>query len=132
MAEKLVFSLVAPERELFHGEVDQVDVPGTEGNFGVLPRHAPVMAMIRPGPLRILNDGTERRIFVNGGFADVTPSGLTVLAEEALDLADIDSATVEQHMKDAREDLTMAKDDAARAGVQKRIERLEALRAALA
>ena len=132
MAEKLVFSLVAPERELFHGEVDQVDVPGTEGNFGVLPRHAPVMAMIRPGPLRILNDGAERRIFVNGGFADVTPAGLTILAEEAIDLAEIDSATVEQHLKDAREDLTLARDDAARAVVDKRIARLEALRAALA
>ncbi|HVY04080.1 MAG TPA: F0F1 ATP synthase subunit epsilon [Caulobacterales bacterium] len=132
MAEKLVFSLVAPERELFHGEVDQVDVPGTEGNFGVLPRHAPVMAMIRPGPLRILNDGAERRIFVNGGFADVTPAGLTILAEEAIDLAEIDTATVEQHLKDAREDLTLARDDAARAVVDKRIARLEALRAALA
>lgn len=132
MAEKLIFSLVAPERELFHGEVDQVDVPGTEGNFGVLPRHAPVMAMIRPGPLRILNDGAERRIFVNGGFADVTPAGLTILAEEAIDLAEIDTATVEQHLKDAREDLTLARDDAARAVVDKRIARLEALRAALA
>ena len=132
MAEKLIFSLVAPERELFHGEVDQVDVPGTEGNFGVLPRHAPVMAMIRPGPLRIVNDGTERRIFVNGGFADVTPAGLTVLAEEAIDLAEVDAATVEQHLKDAREDLTLARDDAARIAVDHRIAKLEALRAALA
>ena len=61
MADKLAFSLVAPQRELFHGEVDQVDVPGTEGDFGVLAHHAPVMAMIRPGALRILNDGAERR-----------------------------------------------------------------------
>jgi len=132
MAEKLVFSLVAPTRELFHGEVDQVDVPGTEGNFGVLPRHAPVMAMIRPGALRIVNDGTERRIFVNGGFADVTPEGLTVLAEDAVDLADVDLAGIEQELKNAREDLGVVSDEGAKAQVAYRIARLEAMRVALA
>ena len=132
MAEKLVFSLVAPTRELFHGEVDQVDVPGTEGNFGVLPRHAPVMAMIRPGALRIVNDGTERRIFVNGGFADVTPEGLTVLAEDAVDLADVDLAGIEQELKNAREDLGVVSDEGAKAQVAFRIARLEAMRVALA
>ena len=132
MADKLTFSLVAPQREMFHGEVDQVDVPGTEGNFGVLAHHAPVMAMIRPGALRIFNEGGERRVFVNGGFADVTPAGLTILAEEAIDLAEIDAATVEQQLQDAREDLSLARDDAARAGVQKRLARLDALRTALA
>ncbi len=132
MAEKMTFSLVSPTAELFHGEVEQVDVPGTEGDFGVLPRHAPVMAMIRPGALRIVNDGNVRKIFVNGGFADVTPAGLTVLAEDAMDLAETDAAAVDQQIKDAKEDLTIARDDHARAGVQKRIERLEAMKAALA
>jgi F-type H+-transporting ATPase subunit epsilon len=132
MAEKLTFSLVAPTRELFHGEVDQVDVPGTEGDFGVLPRHAPVMAMIRPGALRIVNDGAVRRVFVNGGFADVNPEGLTVLAEDAVDLADVDAATLDQELKDAKEDLTVARDDHARATVEKRIARIEAMKAALA
>ena len=73
MADKLNFALVSPERELFNGEVDHVVVPGAEGEFGVSPNHAPVMSMIKPGALRVINDGTERRIFVNGGFADVTP-----------------------------------------------------------
>jgi F-type H+-transporting ATPase subunit epsilon len=132
MAEKLTFSLVAPTRELFHGEVDQVDVPGTEGDFGVLPRHAPVMAMIRPGALRIVNDGAVRRVFVNGGFADVNPEGLTVLAEDAVDLADVDAATLDQELKDAKEDLTVARDEHARASVEKRIARIEAMKAALA
>jgi F-type H+-transporting ATPase subunit epsilon len=132
MADKLTFALVSPQRELFHGEVDQVDVPGTEGDFGVLPNHAPVMAMIRPGALRIVNDGVERRIFVNGGFADVTPAGLTVLAEEALDLAEIDLTTVDQHLRDAREDAGLARDEAARALTQRRVGRLEAMREALA
>jgi F-type H+-transporting ATPase subunit epsilon len=128
VSEKLAFALVSPERELFHGEVDQVVVPGADGEFGVLPRHAPLMSTIRPGALRILNDGAERRIFVNGGFADVTPDGLTVLAEDAVDLADVDVARVEQELKDAREDVDLAKDDSARTVARAAVARLEALR----
>lgn len=132
MAEKLHFSLVSPDRELFSGDVDHVIVPGTEGEFGVLARHAPFMATIKPGPLRILNDGGERRIFVNGGFADVTPDGLTVLAEDAVDLADFDLAALEQDLKDAREDVADAGGDVAKlAAAQKALSRLEALRAAV-
>jgi F-type H+-transporting ATPase subunit epsilon len=132
MVEKLHFSLVSPDRELFAGEVDHVVVPGTEGEFGVLPRHAPFMATIKPGPLRILNDGDERRIFVNGGFADVTPEGLTVLAEDAVDLASIDPAALERDLKDAREDVGDAGDDTAKKAVaQKVLARLEAIRDAV-
>lgn len=131
MSEKLVFTLVSPERELFHGEVDQVVVPGSEGEFGVLPKHAPVMSTIRPGALRIFDDGGERRIFVNGGFADVTPDGLTVLAEDAVDLADVDAAGVEQELKDAREDVDAARDEDRKAAAQAKLTRLEALRASL-
>lgn len=130
MAEKLHFSLVSPDRELFAGEVDHVVVPGTEGEFGVLPRHAPFMATIKPGALRILNDGGERRIFVNGGFADVTPDGLTVLAEDAIDLADVDPAALESDLKDAREDVASA-DSAKLAAAQRQVARLEAIRASL-
>lgn len=132
MAEKLTFSLVSPDRELFHGDVDHVVVPGAEGEFGVLPRHAPFMAVVKPGRLRILADGTERRIFVNGGFADVTPQGLTVLAEDAVDLAELDPAKVAQDLKDAQEDLSDAKDEAQRAAAEKRLARLSSLQAALA
>jgi F-type H+-transporting ATPase subunit epsilon len=131
VSEKLVFTLVSPERELFHGEVDQVVVPGSEGEFGVLPRHAPVMSTIRPGALRIFDEGTERRIFVNGGFADVTPDGLTVLAEDAVDLADVDAAGVDAELRNAREDLDGARDDAKRGAARMKLDRLEALRAAL-
>jgi F-type H+-transporting ATPase subunit epsilon len=132
MAGKLNFALVSPERELFHGDVDQVVVPGVEGDFGVLADHAPVMSVIKPGALRILNDGSERRVFVNGGFADVTPEGLTVLAEEAVDLADIDVARVEQDLKNAQEDLRDASTDAKREAARRAMERLDALKAALA
>lgn len=132
MADKLSFALVSPERELFNGDVDHVVVPGAEGEFGVLPNHAPVMSVIKPGALRVINDGAERRIFVNGGFADVTPEGLTVLAEEAVDLDDIETATLDQDLKDAHEDLRDANTDAKRDAAQRAVSRLESIKAAMA
>ncbi len=132
MADKLTFSLVAPERELFHGLVDQVVAPGEDGDFGVLPGHAPLMSTLRPGAIRVLDGGAERKIFVYGGFADVTPDGLTILAEEALDVAEIDSAKVAADLKDAEEDFRDAKDDARKLDAQRKVERLRALAAAAA
>ncbi len=85
MAEKLQFSLVSPERELFSGPVDQVDAQGSEGGFGVLAGHAPFMTALAAGPLRVHNDGQVTVYDVRGGFADVTPEGLTVLAEHAVE-----------------------------------------------
>ena len=87
MAEKLQFSLVSPERELFSGLVDQVDAPGSEGGFGVLAGHAPFMSALQEGQLRVHNDGKITVYDVRGGFADVTPEGLTVLAEHAQEAA---------------------------------------------
>ncbi len=87
MAAKLHFSLVAPERELYSGEVDQVIAPGVEGQFGVLAGHAPFMTTLAEGDVTVL-DGSTRRVFaVRGGFADVTPAGLTILAEHATEAA---------------------------------------------
>lgn len=87
MAGKLQFSLVAPEREVFTGLVDQVDAPGVEGDFGVLPEHAPFMTALREGLVTVF-DGSTRRVFeVHGGFADVTPAGLTILAEQASEIS---------------------------------------------
>ena len=83
MADKLHFSLVSPERELFSGLVDQVDAPGTEGDFGVLAGHAPFMTTLKAGAVKVYNDGRVRTFDVRGGFADVTPEGLTILAEHA-------------------------------------------------
>jgi F-type H+-transporting ATPase subunit epsilon len=132
MADKLSFALVSPERELFNGEVDHVVVPGSEGEFGVSPNHAPVMSVIKPGALKVFNEGAERRIFVNGGFADVTPEGLTVLAEEAVDLADIEPAQLEQDLKNASEDLRDANSEAKRDAAQRALTRLEKIKAAMA
>lgn len=83
MAGKLNFSLVAPEREIFAGPVDQVDAPGVEGDFGVLPGHAPFMTTLREGVLTVHEGAARRRFSVKGGFADVNVQGLTILAEEA-------------------------------------------------
>ena len=87
---KLRFDLVSPERLLVSAEVDQVDVPGSEGDFGVFANHAPVMTSLRPGVLTVLSQGKQGdKFFVRGGFAEVTAQGLTVLAEEAMPLADL-------------------------------------------
>jgi F-type H+-transporting ATPase subunit epsilon len=86
MSDKLHFSLVAPERELFSGEVDQVDAPGSEGDFGVLVGHAPFMTTLKEGWVKV-HEGEKVRTFdVKGGFADVTPAGLTILAEQASEI----------------------------------------------
>jgi len=86
MAAKLHFSLVSPERELFAGYVDQVDAPGSEGDFGVLAGHAPFMTALKEGPLKVYSDGKVRTFEIRGGFADVTPEGLTLLAEHASEI----------------------------------------------
>ncbi len=84
---KLRFSLVAPERELFAGDVDQVDAPGAEGDFGVFFGHEPFMTTLRAGQV-IIRDGATRRVFdIKGGFADVTPESFTLLAEHAVEAA---------------------------------------------
>lgn len=87
MADKLQFSLVSPERELFSGAVDQVDAEGTEGGFGVLAGHAPFMTALKEGQVRVHTDGKVIVFEVRGGFADVTPEGLTILAEHAVEAA---------------------------------------------
>ena len=87
MADKLFFSLVSPERELFSGDVDQVDAPGSEGDFGVLVGHAPFMTTLKEGRVKVYQAGSTRLYDVRGGFADVTPQGLTILAEWAEEVA---------------------------------------------
>ena len=86
------FDLVSPEKLAFSGEVDQVDVPGAEGDFGVLAGHAPVVAAIRPGILTVITGGSKQKIIVLGGIAEVSEKGLTVLAEVATSIDEIDRA----------------------------------------
>ena len=84
------FDLVSPEKLAFSGQVDQVDVPGVEGDFGVLAGHAPVVAVIRPGILTVTSGGTRQKIIVLGGLAEVSEKGLTVLADVATSLDELD------------------------------------------
>ena len=85
MAAKLHFSLVAPERQLFSADVDQVDAPGVEGDFGVLAGHAPFMTALKAGSVTVYDGGATRVFTIDGGFADVTAAGLTILAEQAIE-----------------------------------------------
>ena len=127
MAEKLRFELVSPERLLRSEEVEMVVVPGAEGNFAALPRHAPLLSQLRPGTLDIYEDReVVARYFVAGGYAQVTPERCTVLADEAMALSEIDRAAVETTLKELGEDLEDAKDDAERASVKAKIAVAEA------
>lgn len=92
------FDLVSPEKLLLSGEVEQVDVPGSEGYFGVLAGHAPMVTSLRPGILSIKRDGGEMKIVILGGFAEVSPAGLTVLADTAAAIEDFDRTALSEHI----------------------------------
>jgi F-type H+-transporting ATPase subunit epsilon len=132
MADTLKFELVSPERLLMSSDVQQVTVPGSEGDFGVLPDHAPVLSTLRPGIIDVTGgDGKSDRIFVRGGFAEVNPGGLTVLAEEAIHMDDLDAAALAQQIKNAEEDVADAKDDGKRQKAQEALDQLRQLQSAL-
>jgi F-type H+-transporting ATPase subunit epsilon len=111
MADKVTFELVAPDRLLLSVDADSVTMPGAEGDFGVLPGHAPMISALRAGVIEVEGAGEGAdRIFVAGGFAEVAADKLTVLAEEAVPVADLDRANLEKRVADAREDVEDAKD----------------------
>ncbi len=112
-------------------DVDEVDIPGTEGWIGVLPNHAPMMTTLAPGMVRIKTGAEESRIFVRGGFAEISPSGLTLLAEEAMPAAELDAAAIAQHIKNAEEDVADADTDEKKLSAQQSLDRLKELQAAL-
>ncbi|MEW6766879.1 MAG: F0F1 ATP synthase subunit epsilon [Pseudomonadota bacterium] len=99
------FDLVSPEKLAYSGEVDQVDIPGVEGDFGVLAGHAPVVAAIRPGILTITANGKHEKIIVLGGLAEVSDKGLTVLADTATSTAELDKAAFADKISDMEENL---------------------------
>lgn len=126
--EKVQFELVSPEELLVEEAVEMVVIPGEEGDFGVLPRHAPMLSTVRPGVISIYeNDSVRDRIFVAGGFAEVTPERCTVLAEMALPVEDIDRGDAEQKLSDARDDLKDAKDELERRAAERQIAAYEAM-----
>lgn len=123
------FELVSPERLLMDMAVSAVRVPGAEGDFMVLPNHAPVMSTIRPGVLYVYEgEGkTPEQVFVRGGFAEVTPGTLVILAEEAVPVKELSKSNLKQKITDAREDLEDAKTDEDKRKAQEAIARLTEL-----
>jgi F-type H+-transporting ATPase subunit epsilon len=128
----LHLDFVSAERVLFSGDVDQVDLPGAEGDMGILAGHAPLVTTLRPGVVTIFRDGKEEPIVVIGGFAEVSPAGLTVLADKAVARGDFDMAGLAGEIKDAEEDVADATDDAQRDRLARHLEQLKSLQAALA
>lgn len=126
------FDLVAPDRLVFSGEVDQVDVPGSEGEFGVLAGHAPAVATLKPGILLVYTGRERQRMVVIGGFAEVSATGLTILADRATPLDDFDHEHLAAEIKDTEEDVADAKDGWQRDKLAHRLNQLKMLQLALA
>jgi F-type H+-transporting ATPase subunit epsilon len=125
---KILFELVSPAKLLMSARVDMVVVPGAEGDFGALAEHAPLISTIRPGTVEIHDNGrVSERIFVSGGFAEVGGNRITVLAEEALRLADITQDMVARRRQAASDALNDATTDRQRANAQHMMDVAEAM-----
>ena len=119
---KVSFRLVMPERELLATEADMVVVPGSEGDFGVLPGHAPLVSSVRPGVLEVYqNNKVEQRFIVVGGFAEVTPERCTVLADEAVPFEDVTPEQLAERERAAERELSDASTDAEKAAAEKAV-----------
>ncbi len=128
----LHFELVSPARLLFSGTVASVTIPGTEGEMGIFPGHAPILSTLKPGVVTVYKDGGGTdRIFVRGGMVEVNPQGLTLLAEVAIPMSELDAAQLAQQIKHAEEDLADAKDGEDKRKAAETLEHLKALRAAI-
>ena len=131
MAQSFKFELVSPERLLVSEEVESVVIPGADGEFTVLAQHAPMMTSIRPGVVTVNANGKSDRYVIFGGFADVMPESCTVLAEAATHVDDIDHASLESRIKDAREDLEDAQSDDHRQRAEEFLHQLTTLQGAI-
>ncbi len=126
------FELVSPEKIVFSGEVEAVVVPGVEGEFTVLKDHAPTLALMKPGILEYdLSTAQKTRLFVRGGFAQIAPEGLTILAEQTIALEELDAAKLDADLKDAEEDVADAKTAETRRLATERRDQINELKAAL-
>jgi F-type H+-transporting ATPase subunit epsilon len=128
----LHLEFVSPESVLFSGDVDQVDLPGTEGDMGILAGHAPLVTTLRPGIVTIFRDGRREPVVVIGGFAEMSPAGLTVLADKAVARENFDLALLASEIKDTEEDVADSKNEAERDKLARHLEQLKSLQAALA
>jgi F-type H+-transporting ATPase subunit epsilon len=132
LAQPFTFELVAPERLLVSEKVEWVVIPGVEGEMTVLVNHAPVMTSVKPGVVTVKPaNGAEERYVVFGGFADVLPSGCTLLAESATAVKDIDRNDLARRIQDAREDVADATDDLSRTKAEQLLAQLTTLEGAI-
>lgn len=117
------FELVSPERRLISEPAAMVVIPGEEGDIGVLPNHSALVSSVRPGVVQIWGEGEQkpRRIFVAGGFADVSAANCTLLAEEAVNVDDLNQGDLEQTIRNLNEDLGLAADEAEKERVRKKL-----------
>ena len=128
MAGTFKFELVSPEKVLLSGEASEAIVPGMDGQFTVLPGHAPVISTLRPGRLMVKMEGRDRAVFLRGGIVEVEPASLTILAQHLIDLDDSDRAgAIASEIKAAEELLTTSKDDTEVMAAQDTIALLRAL-----
>jgi F-type H+-transporting ATPase subunit epsilon len=130
MASRIAFDLVSPERLLLSTEADMVTVPGTEGYLGVMAGHAPLVTTLRAGMIDVQVGGRDDRYFIRGGFAEIGPAKITVLAEEAIPMTELDLAVLDQRITDAQDDEIAAKGDAERLKASQLVDDLRLVRAA--
>ena len=130
MAEQISFDLVSPERLLLSTDADMVTLPGADGYMGVMAGHMPLVSTLRTGMVDVRKDGQDIRYFIRGGFAEISATKLTVLAEEAIPISEIALETLDQRIRDAEEDLAAAATDAERRKVSESLEDLRLIRAA--
>lgn len=127
---KIAFDLVSPERLLLSAQADSVTVPGTEGYMGVMAGHAPLVSTLRAGMIDVSVDGKDDRYFIRGGFAEIGPDKITVLAEEALPMTEMDLEVLDHRILAAQEDEIAAKTDADRQKAAQLVDDLKLVRAA--
>ena len=131
MADKITFDLVSPERLLLSDAAEMVTIPGTEGYMGVMAGHSRIISTLRPGTITVQGASAgDTRFFIRGGFAEITAEKITVLAEEAIPLAEVNVATLDQRIRDAEEDVAAAKSDADKARAIEALDDLKQVRAA--
>jgi F-type H+-transporting ATPase subunit epsilon len=130
VAGKIAFDLVSPERLLLSAEADMVTVPGTEGYMGVIAGHAPLVSTLRAGMIDVLRDGRDERYFIRGGFAEINAVKITVLADEAIPMTELDLAVLDQRIKDAQEDEMADDNDADRLKYAQLVDDLKLVRSA--
>ena len=130
MADTITFDLVSPERLLLSTDADMVTIPGADGYMGVMPGHMPLVSTLRPGMIDVQAGGRNERFFIRGGFAEVSATKLTVLAEEAIPMSEMDIAVLDQRIRDAEEDLAAAKTDQERHRAAEMLDDLRLIRAA--